>query len=134
MDLCGGSSVPRPVASVAFRLLAPNPEPADTELSPRPVSGVSAHNLRIAAATLILFGAFLALQPISYAWEIEACLDRGGTFDYENHRCDFDVSHPAGSAMARSAIYFGLALISFAGGLRLASAAGKRTRMEETGS
>ena len=95
---------------------------------------MSGHNLRIAAATLILFGVFLALQPISYAWEIEACLDKGGSFDYENHRCDFDVSHPAGSAIARSAVYFGLALIFFAGGLRLASAAGKRSRTEETDS
>ena len=93
---------------------------------------MSGHNLRIAAVTLILFGVFLALQPISYAWEIDACLDRGGSFDYENQRCDFDVSHPAGSALSRSAIYYGLALISFAGGVQLIRSASKRGRREES--
>ena len=98
---------------------------------PGPVSGVSGHNLRIAAITLILFGVFLALQPISYAWEIDSCLDRGGSFDYENHRCDFDANHPTGSAVSRSAIYYGLALISFAGGAGLVRTASKRSRRKE---
>ena len=81
------------------------------------------HNLRIAAVTLVLFGVFLALQPISYARQIDSCLDRGGSFDYRNHRCDFAVNHPSGSVASRSFICYGLALISFAGGLRLVRAA-----------
>ncbi len=89
---------------------------------------MSGHNLRIAAATLILFGVFLALQPISYARQIDSCLDDGGSFDYENHRCDFNVNHPAGSAASRSFIYYGLALVSFAGGLKLVGAASRRAR------
>ncbi len=91
---------------------------------------MSGHNLRIAAATLILFGVFLTLQPISYAWEIDECRENGGSFDYENHRCDFEIAHPAGSAVTRSAIYFGLAFISFAGGMRLVRAASRRSRSE----
>ena len=89
---------------------------------------MSGHNLRIAAATLLLFGVFLALQPISYAWQIDDCIDSGGSFDYETHRCDFDVTHPAGSALTQSAVYYALALISFAGGLRLVRAASVRSR------
>ncbi len=89
---------------------------------------MSGHNLRIAAATLILFGVFLALQPISYARQIDSCLDDGGSFDYENHRCDFNVNHPAGSAASRYFIYYGLALVSFAGGLKLVGAASRRAR------
>ena len=104
---------------------------ADTGTSfPAPVNDVTGHNLRIAAATLILFGIFLALQPISYALEIDGCLDRGGSFDYENHRCDFEVSHPAGSVITQSVIYFGLALISFCGGMWFVGAASKRSRAE----
>ncbi len=89
---------------------------------------MSGHNLRIAAATLILFGVFLALQPISYALQIDDCMERGGSFDYENSRCDFDATHPAGSAFSQSVIYFGLALISIAGGLVLIRAASMRSR------
>ena len=92
---------------------------------------MSGHNLRIAAATLILFAVFLALQPISYARQIDSCLDRGGSFDYESHRCDFDVDHPTGSAVSRSVIYYGLALLSFAGGVRLVRAASRRSRRRE---
>ncbi len=84
------------------------------------------HNLRLAAVTLILFGVFLALQPISYARQVDSCLDRGGSFDYENHRCDFGISHPAGSSVSRSAIYYAFALISFAGGVHLVRAASRR--------
>ena len=91
---------------------------------------MSRHNLRIAAATLILFGVFLALQPISYALEIDACLDRGGSFDYQNHRCDFEGDHPAGSAIPRSLIYFGLALVSFVGGLLLIRSESKRSQRQ----
>ena len=87
---------------------------------------MSGHNLRIAAATLILLGIFLALQPISYALEIDACLDRGGSFDYQNHRCDLEADHPPGSSLPRSLIYFGLALLSFVGGLLLIRAESKR--------
>ncbi len=87
---------------------------------------MASHNLRIAAATLLLLGVFLALQPISYARQIDSCLDRGGSFDYENHRCDFDNSHPAGAWVSRSAVYLAFALISFAGGIHLVRAASSR--------
>ena len=114
------------------RLLACCTAHADTGSGfPAPVNDVSGHNLRIAAATLILFGVFLALQPISYAMEVDECLDSGGSFDYQNHRCDFDVNHPAGSAVSQSVIYYGLALLSFGGGLRLVRAASRRSREEK---
>lgn len=131
MDTRSGPIAARDVAAIALCSLACHSVRTDTGTGfSTSVVDVTGHNLRIAAATLILFGVFLALQPISYALEIDGCLDRGGSFDYANHRCDFEVNHPAGSVLTQSIIYFGLALISFGSGLRLVRAASKRSRQQ----
>jgi hypothetical protein len=42
----------------------------------------------------LVAASFLGLRAFR-AVQIDACLDRGGSFDYEAGVCDFDRSHPA---------------------------------------
>ena len=44
-------------------------------------------------ATLLLFAVWAVTLFINRA-EVDDCLDRGGSYDYERGRCDFDVNHP----------------------------------------
>ena len=43
--------------------------------------------------TLLLFAVWVVTLFINWA-EVDDCLDRGGSYDYELGRCDFDVNHP----------------------------------------
>jgi len=43
--------------------------------------------------TLLLFAVWVLTLFINWA-EVDDCLDRGGSYDYERGRCDFDVNHP----------------------------------------
>jgi hypothetical protein len=44
-------------------------------------------------ATLLLFAVWAVTLFIDRA-AVDDCLDRGGSYDYERGRCDFDVNHP----------------------------------------
>jgi len=43
--------------------------------------------------TLLFFAVWVLTLFINWA-EVDDCLDRGGSYDYESGRCDFDVNHP----------------------------------------
>jgi len=43
--------------------------------------------------TLLLFAVWAVVLYINWA-EVDDCLDSGGSYDYEQGRCDFDVNHP----------------------------------------
>ena len=45
------------------------------------------------AATLLLFAVWAITLFINTA-EVDDCLDRGGSYDYDRGRCDFEVNHP----------------------------------------
>ena len=45
------------------------------------------------AITLLLFAVWAVVLMINWA-EVDDCLDRGGSYDYEEGRCDFDTNHP----------------------------------------
>ena len=44
-------------------------------------------------ATLLLFAVWAVLLFINWD-EVDDCLDQGGSYDYEQGRCDFEVNHP----------------------------------------
>ena len=44
------------------------------------------------AATLLLFMAWAVVLFIDWA-RVDDCLDRGGSYDYENDRCEFQRSY-----------------------------------------
>ena len=46
------------------------------------------------AAGLIVLALALIWRPVSDWLLIDACLDAGGSLDYELRRCDFEASHP----------------------------------------
>lgn len=50
--------------------------------------------------TLLLFAVWAVILLINWA-EVDDCLDRGGSYDYEEGRCDFDTNHPAADGRAR---------------------------------
>lgn len=43
--------------------------------------------------TLLLFAVWVVTLYVNWA-EVDDCLDRGGSYDYERGLCDFDASHP----------------------------------------
>lgn len=43
--------------------------------------------------TVLLFAVLVLTLFISSA-DVDDCLDRGGSYDYEEERCDFDTNHP----------------------------------------
>ena len=43
--------------------------------------------------TLLLFAVWAVTLYSSWA-AADDCLDRGGSYDYERGRCDFEVNHP----------------------------------------
>ena len=43
--------------------------------------------------TVLLFAVWAVTLFINSS-EVDACLDRGGSYDHERGRCDLDVSHP----------------------------------------
>lgn len=45
------------------------------------------------AITLLLFAAWAVTLFIDWA-DADACLDRGGSYDYEAGHCDFGRTHP----------------------------------------
>ena len=49
--------------------------------------------------TLLLFAVWAVTLLINWA-EVDDCLDRGGSYDYEAGHCDFDTNHPAADARA----------------------------------
>ena len=44
------------------------------------------------AATLLLFAAWAVVLFIDWA-RVDACLDQGGSYDYQNRECDFESNH-----------------------------------------
>ena len=50
--------------------------------------------------TLLLFAVWAVVLMINWA-EVDDCLDRGGSYDYEQGQCDFDTNHPAAEGRAR---------------------------------
>lgn len=46
------------------------------------------------AATLLLFMAWAVVLLIDWA-RVDACLDDGGSYDYETGECDFNWNHPS---------------------------------------
>ena len=45
------------------------------------------------AVTLLLFAVWILTLFMNSA-EVDDCLDRGGSYDYELGQCDFDENHP----------------------------------------
>jgi len=43
--------------------------------------------------TLLLFAVY-AITLFSNWADVDDCLDKGGSYDYEQRHCDFDVNHP----------------------------------------
>lgn len=43
--------------------------------------------------TVLLFTAWVAVLFFNAA-QVDDCLDRGGSYDYEQGQCDLDVNHP----------------------------------------
>ena len=50
--------------------------------------------------TLLLFAVWAVILLINWA-EVDDCLNRGGSYDYEEGQCDFETSHPAAEGRAR---------------------------------
>jgi hypothetical protein len=44
--------------------------------------------------TLLLFAVWALTLFINWA-EVDDCLDRGGSYDYERGRCDLESNHPS---------------------------------------
>jgi len=44
--------------------------------------------------TLLLFAVWAVTLFVNWA-EVDDCLDKGGSYDYEEGRCDFDVNQPS---------------------------------------
>jgi hypothetical protein len=45
-------------------------------------------------ATLLLFVVWAVVLVIDWA-RVDDCLDKGGSYDYESHECDFQLNHAA---------------------------------------
>ncbi len=45
------------------------------------------------AITLLLFAVW-AVTLLAEASAVDSCLDKGGSYDYERQRCDFETTHP----------------------------------------
>lgn len=45
------------------------------------------------AITLLLFAVWAVVLFANWA-EVDDCLDSGGSYDYEEGHCDFDMNHP----------------------------------------
>ena len=43
--------------------------------------------------TLLLFAVWVLTLFFNWA-EVDDCLDRGGSYDYEQGRCDLEANHP----------------------------------------
>jgi hypothetical protein len=55
-------------------------------------AGLLAAMIRIPIVlTLVVGNCYLNSEAV----KIDRCLDKGGSYKYENGDCDFDVSHPA---------------------------------------
>ena len=69
---------------------------------------------------LVISGSAAVLIAVQFAHEslaVDTCLDRGGSFDYVNTICDYDVSHPFIAYSARhpdgSLVFWSSLAISF---------------------
>lgn len=47
-------------------------------------------------ATILLFAAWAVVLFIDWT-RVDDCLDQGGSYDYEQHECDFDRDHASPS-------------------------------------
>ncbi len=43
---------------------------------------------------MLIFIILSGCSEIKLADNVDVCLDQGGSFDYENERCDFKDNHP----------------------------------------
>jgi hypothetical protein len=59
-----------------------------------------------AAVVLLLSGAPLALE----LFRVDACLDRGGSYDYASARCDFQATHTPQPLLQRHRLSLGVGL------------------------
>jgi hypothetical protein len=50
--------------------------------------------LIIGLAIFVLPLGYLARDYGSEFLEVDSCLDRGGSYDYTKHKCDFNKNHP----------------------------------------
>ena len=48
-------------------------------------------------SALVVAGAFFMVAVIAEFCAVDRCLDRGGSFDYDGLRCDFEGSHAGGA-------------------------------------
>jgi len=79
-------------------------------------------HMRLIGVALLVLGLVLSWQWVSEFWEVDRCLDAGGSYNYIERRCDFTTSHgPALSSGLNFQEMLGLVLLGLGLGAILRS-------------
>jgi len=73
--------------------------------------------LIIGLAIFLLLLGYLAKDYGSEFLEADSCLDRGGSYDYTKHKCDFNENHPYISYVERNKTLILICISMSLGGL-----------------